>query len=595
MRSGTFTIEDDDGGGGTNSRITASLPGTGLYIILANSVFPNQFGGYTLSLAGGAPCTYSISPTSAEVPASGGTYMFTVTTQSHCQWTAAPHYNYINTNSSGIGSGTVTFTVSPNPTNFERFGSLGVGGQTFNIHQAGRSCQFSLTPTSVNVSAAETTGTFSVIAEEGCFWSMQINAPWVNATPTGSGTSNGFVTYTVGHNNGAARVGTINISGQIFTINQAGLNCTYDISPNSIKAPTQGMTGTINIVTQPNCSWSASRTDSWITIQTTSGSGSGTIPFTINPHSNFFTRRGAIVVYTTLPSTMIGVEQYGIYNNHRFDFFGDGKTDLTVFRPSSGNWYIQTSENQYQTVNWGIASDIIVPADYTGDGKSDIAVWRPSNGVWYIQNYFGSPKFVQFGINGDIPVPSDYDGDGFHDLAVYRPSTGVWYILNTSNSQTVAIQFGLAEDVPTIGDFDGDGKADIAVWRPSTGVWYRLNSSDNSFYAFQFGLSEDKPVAADFDGDGKTDISVFRPSTGVWYRINSSNNSFYAEQFGLTEDLPVAADYDGDGKADIAVWRPSTSIWYIQQSTAGFTAKYFGLSEDKPAQNCIYQIAFGRK
>ncbi len=44
---------DDDGAGGTNSRITATLPQTGTYAVIANSLRPNGRGPYTLALRDG--------------------------------------------------------------------------------------------------------------------------------------------------------------------------------------------------------------------------------------------------------------------------------------------------------------------------------------------------------------------------------------------------------------------------------------------------------------------------------------------------------------------------------------------------------------
>jgi hypothetical protein len=267
------------------------------------------------------------------------------------------------------------------------------------------------------------------------------------------------------------------------------------------------------------------------------------------------------------------------------------------------------SSGGYSTIQWGLASDKLIPGDYDGDGKADLAVYRSNNNNWYILRSSDNTAFItQWGVYikrpgyinfvWDNPVPADYDGDGKTDLAVYLESDaiadpGYFVILQSSNASVVKKQWGYNVDRLVPADYDGDGKADLAVFRADNNfpggthinTWFILQSSNNSMRVEHFGLRTDKLVPADYDGDGKTDIAVWRPSTGVWYRINSSNGSFVAFQFGLPEDKPVPADYDGDGKTDIAVFRPSTGVWYLQRSRDGFTALPFGLRDDIPIPN----------
>jgi len=274
------------------------------------------------------------------------------------------------------------------------------------------------------------------------------------------------------------------------------------------------------------------------------------------------------------------------------DYFGEGSSDFTVWRPSTGTLYSQDYSGKTTLAKkWGANGDIPVIGDYDGDGKTDIAVWRPSNGTWYyIQSSNGQQIARAWGANGDIPVPGDYDGDGKTDLAVFRPSNGTWYILQSSNGQQVARTWGANGDIPVPGDYDGDGKTDVAVWSPSTGTWYIVLSSTGKGVSGQWGTKGDIPVAADYDGDGKTDIAVWRPSNGTWYIIHSNTGARTTINFGITGDMPVPRDYDGDLKADIAVFRPSSGTWYVVQSSNNQqTAHQWGASGDIPLNKPVGQ------
>ncbi len=246
---------------------------------------------------------------------------------------------------------------------------------------------------------------------------------------------------------------------------------------------------------------------------------------------------------------------FPIYDGH--DFNGDGSSDVSVWRPSNGKWYIKGAGSY----TWGVSNDIPANGDYNGNGKTDIAVWRPSNGRWYIKGLAGSV----WGAVGDIPVPGNYNGDvnGKTDIAMWRPSNGRWYIKGMGN-----YAWGSAGDVPVPGDYNGDGKTEIAVWRPSNGRWYIKGAVSSAW-----GTAGDIPVPADYNGDGKTDLAVWRPSNGCWY-IKGMAGSVW----GIAGDIPAPGDYNGNGKTNIAVWRPANGRWYIK----GIGGTIWGILGDIP-------------
>ena len=234
------------------------------------------------------------------------------------------------------------------------------------------------------------------------------------------------------------------------------------------------------------------------------------------------------------------------------DFDGDGRADVMIYRPRTGDWWMRKSnESAHVRLFWGgTPGDVPAPGDYDGDGLMDPTVFRQFTGNWHIRGV-GS---ITWGVAGDVPVPDDYNGDGVTDVAVYRPSTGTWHIRGIG-----VIAWGERGDLPVPADYNGDGLAEIAVYRPTTGVWF-IRGLANVTY----GVLADIPAPADYDGDGAADIAVFRPSTGTWLVKDQ-----FVTVWGQQGDIPVPLDRDGDGRVELGVYRRGTGVWYFKDQLRG--------------------------
>jgi len=292
---------------------------------------------------------------------------------------------------------------------------------------------------------------------------------------------------------------------------------------------------------------------------------------------------GNIVIQAFDPSFQPVIRQRPV----TFDFDGDRKADISIFRPSNGQWWIDRTTAGVYAATFGGVNDRITPGELTGDGKTDISFWRPSPSTWFIfrsedHSYFSFP----YGLEGDIPIVRDFDGDNIEDPAIFRPSNGRWYVRRSIDGVTTMQVFGTNGDVPVPADYDGDGKADIAVFRPSNGQWW-IQRSTAGAVAFTFGNSLDRPVPGDYTGDGRADVAFWRPSTGEWFVMRSENSSFYSFPLGIPTDLPAPGDYDGDGKFDATIFRASNARWYVQTSTGRTLIHTFGQTGDHPVPNAF--------
>ena len=84
-----------------------------------------------------ASCAGSLLQTAQSFPYNGGSGNVRFALPKRCGWTAASNANWITvlSDSSGIGSGTVTYFVEMNTSGSPRSGAITIGGQTFSVYQ----------------------------------------------------------------------------------------------------------------------------------------------------------------------------------------------------------------------------------------------------------------------------------------------------------------------------------------------------------------------------------------------------------------------------------------------------------------------------
>ncbi|HEY4596789.1 MAG TPA: BACON domain-containing carbohydrate-binding protein, partial [Thermoanaerobaculia bacterium] len=210
---------------------TGTLPRTGTLTLAGQTFTVNQ---------SGAPCTYSISPTSQSLGSGAGSGSVSVTAGTGCSWTAASNAAWITitagASGSGSGNGSVSYSVVANLGTASRTGTLTLAGQTFSVTQAG----------SVAPPAAPSNLTASVLS------STQVQLSWTDNSANetgftierldGGGNSGYVVVATVGANvtayTNAGLTGGTSYSFRVRATNAAGASAYSNVA--SVTTPGLG-------------------------------------------------------------------------------------------------------------------------------------------------------------------------------------------------------------------------------------------------------------------------------------------------------------------------------------------------------------------
>jgi Putative binding domain, N-terminal/Viral BACON domain len=246
-------------------------------------------------------CSYSIAPSTLAVGAGGGPGSVAVSAQSGCSWTATSGDSWISISSgaSGSGAGTVSFVVAAN-SGGARSGTLTVAGQRFTVNQAAApvACSFSVSPSTRNLAASGGTSSVDVTTSSTCSWSASVSESWVRITSGASGTGSGRVEFEVQANGSTTgRFATLTAAGQSVSISQAGAACTYAVNPTSRSFAAAGGSGSIAVTAPGGCAWVAASGAAWIRLTGgTTGSGNGTVSFSVEANNTGQTRSASITI-----------------------------------------------------------------------------------------------------------------------------------------------------------------------------------------------------------------------------------------------------------------------------------------------------------
>ncbi len=368
--------------------ITSGASGTGngtvSYTAAANSSTSPRTG--TMTIAGqtftvtqaGITCSYSLSPTSASAGDTGGANSVAVTAPAGCSWTASSNDAWltVTAGASGSGAGTVSYSVAANSSISSRSGTLTIGGQTFTVTQAGITCSYSLSPTSASAGDTGGANSVAVTAPAGCSWTASSNDAWLTVTAGASGSGAGTVSYGVAANSSiSSRSGTLTIGGQTFTVTQAGITCSYSLSPTSASAGDTGGANSVAVTAPAGCSWTASSNDAWLTVTAgASGSGDGTVSYGVAANSSISSRSGTM----TIGGQTFTVTQAGITCSYSLSptsaSAGDtgGANSVAVTAPAGCSW-TASSNDAWLTVTAGASGSGAGTVSYSVAANSSIS------------------------------------------------------------------------------------------------------------------------------------------------------------------------------------------------------------------------------
>ena len=298
-------------------------------------------------------------------------------------------------------------------------------------------CSFTVNPPNATVAANGGSGMLTVTAPANCGWVTATDAPsWItvgNTETLGAGAAN----FTVAANAGTQlRTGSITIANQTFIVTQDGSACTVSFAPASpVTLASAAGSSSVNLTFgTTGCPWTASSNASWITGVTASGTGNGSVNYTVAANSGAV-RSGTIT---------IAGQTYTVNQS------GTGQSVLTAspsalqFGATPGGTFITSQQTVNVQASPGIA--------WSASSNQNFISVSPTSGT-------GNGSFTIGIVVSALPASGTVSG------IVILTAPGI------SNSPMVNVTVAIGPSAKPFGSFDtpSDGATNVAGAIPVTG------------------------------------------------------------------------------------------------------------------------------
>jgi uncharacterized protein (TIGR03437 family) len=216
-------------------------------------------------------------------------------------------------------------------------------------------CVLTLNPSSIHISSAAAAGQFAVNASSSsCGRPATSNNTWIDITFGQNGTGNGTVGYKVANSTlYTPRTGTISVNNSLFTVTQDAYPCAYTFAP--VNASVQPAGGNVSLSVGTTCTWTASTTTPWITLNAGGTTGNGTLSYTVAPNNAVASRSGSILINNqTYPVTELGTGcNYTVAPQTANYNATGGQGQITVQTDSACSWSVQNTVPWITNLNVG--------------------------------------------------------------------------------------------------------------------------------------------------------------------------------------------------------------------------------------------------